>query len=105
MRLAFPRCKEEKKMKTKLMAMLLLAGGSLFAETHFSIGVQVGAPAYYRPVPVAPAPVAVVAYRPPCPGPDYIWIDGYRDGYGGWVNGYWALPPYGGAYWVAPSYN
>ena len=55
-------------MKKKLMAVMLVAGGSLFAQTRFSVGVQFGAPRYYQPGPVAPAPVAT-AYRPPCPGP------------------------------------
>jgi len=89
-------------MKKKLMAMLLVAGGSLFAQTHFSIGVRIGAPGYYSPVPVAP--VAVPVYRPACPGPGYVWIDGYSDDYGNWSNGYWTLPPYSGAYWVAPRF-
>lgn len=88
-------------MKKKLMAVMLVAGGSLFAQTRFSVGVQFGAPRYYQPAPVAPAPVAT-AYRPPCPGPGYTWVDGYYDGYGNLVNGYWAMPPYSGAYWVAP---
>jgi hypothetical protein len=86
-------------MKTKLMALLLVAGGSMFAQTRFSVGVQFGAPHYYQPAPVA------AAYRPPCPGPGYVWVDGYYDGYGNWSNGYWAMPPYAGAYWVAPRYN
>jgi hypothetical protein len=82
-------------MKTKLLAMALMAGSTMFAGVRFGIGVNVGIPA---PV------VAVGAYRPPCPGPGYIWVDGYNDGYGNWVNGYWTLPPYAGAYWVGPSY-
>jgi hypothetical protein len=58
-------------MKTKLMALALLAGGSMFAATRVSIGVGIGgyAPGYYQPQP------AYVA-APPCPGPDYIWSDG-----------------------------
>ena len=84
-------------MKKKLIAMLLLAGSSMFAAS-FSFGVSVGGPRYYAPAPVA------VAYRPVAPGPGYIWVDGYYDGYRHWVNGYWALPPYSGAYWVAPRY-
>ena len=85
-------------MKTKLMVLMMVAGGVMLAETHFSIGVQVGRPGgYYAP---APAPVAV--YRPPCPGPGYMWIDGYYDEYGTWYEGYWEMPPYVGAYWVAP---
>src|SRR5713101_3719112 len=62
-------------MKTKLLALVLLAGGSLFAETRFSFGINIGgyAPGYYPP----PRPVV----------------------------GYWAQRPYGGAYWVAPRYE
>jgi hypothetical protein len=94
-------------MKTKLMALLLVAGGSLFAETHWSIGVGIGSPGYYAPAPVYAygnpyANPGYVAYRPPMPGPGYLWVDGYYDGYGRWFNGYWAVPPYAGAYWVAP---
>jgi hypothetical protein len=81
-------------MKTKLLAMALMAGSTMFAGVRFGIGVNVG----------IPAPVAVSAYRPPCPGPGYIWVDAYQDEYGNWVGGYWAMPPYDGAYWVAPSY-
>jgi hypothetical protein len=89
-------------MKTKLMGLLLVAGGSLFAQTRFAVGVQFGAPGYYQAAPAAPVRVGVTDYRPPCPGPGYVWVDGYYDGYGNWYNGYWALPPYAGAYWVAP---
>jgi hypothetical protein len=82
-------------MKTKLMALLLVVmGGSLFAQPRFSIGVNFGAPAYY-----GPAPVALAAYRPVRPGPGYIWIDGYRDGYGRWTAGYWVAPRYYGGHY------
>jgi hypothetical protein len=87
-------------MKTKLMALILVAGGSLFAQTQFSVGVNFGSPGYYPP-----APVAVHAYRPVTPGPGYVWVDGYHDAWGRWVAGYWALPPYPGAYWVAPRFT
>lgn len=78
-------------MKTKLLALALLAGGSLFAETRFSIGIHIGgnAPGYY-------APPAYAAVRPPCPGPDYVWTDGYWDqgsGRRNWVNGFWNRRP------------
>ncbi len=89
-------------MKTKLLALLLLAGGSMFAHTSFSIGIGVGVPAYYPP----PAPV--VAYAPPpYPGPGYTWVDGYWYPAGprwAWRAGYWAPAPFAGAYWVAPRY-
>jgi hypothetical protein len=68
-------------MKTKLIAMLLMAGSTMFAGVRFGIGVGIG-------VPVAPAPVVVAA-----PGPGYVF-----------VNGAWILPPYAGAYWVGPRY-
>jgi hypothetical protein len=68
-------------MKKKLVMLMLVAGGSLIAQTRFSIGVHFGAPGYYGAAPVAPR-VAVTAYRPPCPGPGYVWVDGYYDGYG-----------------------
>jgi hypothetical protein len=66
-------------MKTKLMAMLLMAGSTMFAGVRW--GVRVG-------VPFVPAPVVAVA-----PGPGYVF-----------VNGAWVLPPYAGAYWVGPRY-
>lgn len=31
-------------MKTRLIALMLVAGGALFAETHIAIGVQTGGP-------------------------------------------------------------
>src|SRR6266571_234320 len=73
-----------KNMKTKLLALALLTGGSLFAETHFSFGIGIGgyAPGYY-----APPPPVVVA-----PGPGYVW-----------TNGYWVRRP-SRTYWGAPRY-
>ncbi len=91
-------------MKTKLMAILLMAGGALFGQPRVSIGVHIGAHPVYRPIRVAPVRWAVGVYRPPCPGPGYVWIDGYYDPYGAWLDGYWAYPPYAGAYWVTPRY-
>ncbi len=79
----------------KVLAVLLLAGGTAFGQVFF--GIRIGAP---PPMPVFVAP-------PPCPGPSYMWIDGYWALSGRhyrWVDGYWAVPPYAGAYWVAPRY-
>jgi hypothetical protein len=44
MRLAYTSIERRRtgNMKTKLFALLLLAGGSLFAETHWSIGIGLG---------------------------------------------------------------
>ena len=71
-------------MKTKLLALALLAGGSLFAETRFTISIGSGGynRGYYRP-----APYAIV--QPPCPGPSYSWVDGYYGGRNAWIPGYW----------------
>ena len=88
-------------MKTKLLALVLLAGGGLFAAPRFSIGIGVGAPRYYAPRYYAPPPV--VAVRPAYPGPGYTWVNGYWAN-GAWIAGYWA-PPYRGRYWVAPRYG
>ena len=76
-------------MKTKLLALALLAGGSLFAETRFTISIGSGGynRGYFRP-----APYAIV--QPPCPGQGYSWVDGYYGGRNAWVPGYWARPQY-----------
>jgi hypothetical protein len=92
----------EDDMKTKLLALALLAGSTMFAETRFSIGVNIGGygRGYY-----APAPPVYASVAPPCPGPDYTWADGYWSQYGGrraWVAGYWNRPSY---YQVAPRYE
>jgi len=57
-------------MKTKILAGLLLAGSTVFAAPRVSFGIGFG----------APAPVVVEAV-PPCPGPGYVFL-----------NGYWQLP-------------
>jgi hypothetical protein len=87
-------------MKTKLLVGLLMAGSSVFAETHVSIGIGVGGygNGYYAPPPV-------VAYAPPYPGPGYSWVDGYSYQMGPrrvWRPGYWAPPVYGRTYRVEP---
>jgi hypothetical protein len=99
-------------MKTKLLGLLLLAGGAAMAGPRVFVGVGFGAPAYYAPAPVvayAPPPVApVVRYVPPAPGPGYGWVGGYWYPSGprwAWRAGYWAPRPYAGAYWVGPRWN
>ena len=81
-------------MKNKLLAMLLVAASSAFAQV--SIGVGIGGPAYYPPADAYGAP-------PYC-GPSSVWIGGYTDYNGYWVDGYCAVPPYSGAYWIGPGY-
>src|ERR1700730_14025936 len=90
-------------MKTKLLAMMLLAGGAMFAQTRFSIGVGFGGhgAGFYQPPPS-------YAYNiPPCPGPDYTWVDGYWSqdyGRNTWVAGYWNRP-FSSGFQVAPSFD
>lgn len=76
-------------MKKKLIALVLLAGSSAFAQSRFSVGIGIGAP--------------VVASRPFSPGPGYTWVDGYYDPYSGWINGYWAPPV--ASFGFAPRYD
>lgn len=82
-------------MKTKVLSLMLLAGGGLFAETHFSFHFGVGTPVYFAS--------AAAAVRPPCPGPGYAWVDGYWSN-SAWVDGYWA-PPSGGSYFIAGDHD
>ena len=88
-------------MKTtlRILAVAVIAGGTMLAQPRVAIGIGVGGygPGYY-------APPAYAQYMPPCPGPDYVWVDGYwipRGGRNVWVNGYWHRR-YG--YGVAPGY-
>ena len=91
-------------MKTKLMGLLLLGGTAMFAQAGVSFGVGVGgfgAAAYVA----APPAYATI---PPCPGPDYIWVDGYwSQNYGrnAWVNGYWEHRPFVSGFQVAPRFD
>lgn len=95
-------------MKTKLIAIFLLAGSSLFAG-HVSVHIGVGIGGYYPGYYVAPPPPPPVYYAPAPvgPGPGYVWVSGYYYPVGAryeWRQGYWARPPYAGAYWVSPRY-
>src|SRR5438270_1784742 len=78
-------------MTTKLLALTLLAGGAMFAQTRFSI--TIGSGGYNRGY-YAQAPYAAV--QPPCPGPDYSWTDGYYSGQSSWVPGQWSRQQYNG---------
>ena len=93
-------------MKTKLLALVFVAGGAAMAGPRIFFGFGFGAPA---PVPVYVAPPApvVTAYVPPAPGPGYTWIAGYYAPVGprwAWNAGYWARRPFAGAVWVGPRY-
>jgi hypothetical protein len=80
----------------KLIAVILLAAGSMFGQVSF--GIRLGQP---------PAP-RVVRVRPRSPGPGYVWVDGYWNPQGNrynWHDGYWTRPPYEGSAWVDPRYD
>jgi hypothetical protein len=112
-------------MKTKLIAVMLVAGGAAFAQGQFGGDVNGGGPGYngaqggagygapnYNGAPDyndaqaygggqvynSPGPAGAFAAPPLC-APGTVWIDGYNG-----VNGYCAVPPYSGAYWIGPSF-
>jgi WXXGXW repeat (2 copies) len=83
-------------VKSNLIALMLLAGGTLFAQ--FSVGIRIG----------APPPVRVVHVQPRSPGEGYAWVGGYWypvSGHYKWHNGYWTRPAYTGAHWVEPHHD
>jgi hypothetical protein len=103
-------------MKTRLVAVLLLASASAFAAPRVFVGVGGYRPVYhyrgYVPSPVvayaAPVPVAPAYYGPEYYGPAYyappvpvagsVWIGGW-----GGRPGYWSRRAFVGAR-VAPRY-
>lgn len=83
-------------MKTKLIVLLLLAAGAVFAQ--LSVGVRIG----------APPPVRALRVQPRSPGAGYTWVAGYWYPVGNrytWHAGYWTRPAYTGARWVAPRHD
>jgi hypothetical protein len=83
-------------VKGKLLVLMLLAAGSMFAQV--SVGIRIG----------PPPPPRVVRVQPPAPGPEFIWVDGYWYAVGSrykWHPGYWTRPAYPGARWVAPHHD
>ncbi len=78
-------------MKSKLLiAFMLLAGGSAFAQTHFSIRIGAGGygPGYY-----APAPAYVAPARPYYRSYGYSYGSAPRYYGGGGGAGYWGESP------------
>lgn len=98
-------------MKTKLLAILLLAGSSMFARSHFSFGVGIGVAPYYPYggyyYAAPPPPVYYSPYYSPyyAPGPGYAWVGGYYGPRHEWRRGYWARRPFAGAVWVGPRWS
>jgi len=84
---------QEVVMKTKLLALALLAGGTMFAGPRIGVRVGIGpAYPYYAPAYIAPAPVYAAPYAYAAPAPVYgggfwvnvggrrVWREGYRGG-------------------------
>jgi hypothetical protein len=83
-------------VKTKLIVLMLLATGAVFAQ--LSVGVRIG----------APPPPRVVRMQPRSPGEGYAWVGGYWYPVGShykWHDGYWTRPAYNGARWVEPHHD
>jgi hypothetical protein len=73
-------------MKSKLLAMTLLAAGSVFAQTGFSANLGFEGGSRYAP----PAPAYIAR------GPDFVWVDGFwsfEHGRRVWVPGRWDRRP------------
>jgi hypothetical protein len=94
-------------MKTKLLALVLLAATAIPAFSGVLVGVGYARfPVGYYVAPPPPPPVAYAAPAP-YPAPGYTWVAGYYYPVGPryvWHAGYWARPPFARAYWVAPRY-
>jgi hypothetical protein len=83
-------------VKTKLLVLMLLTAGAVFAQ--LSIGVRIGPPPRAR----------VVRVQPQSPGVGYSWVGGYWYPVGHrytWHEGYWTRPAYAGAHWVEPRHD
>src|SRR5262245_38068923 len=97
-----------KKHLLRTLAILVVLLGPLpSAHAQFSFGIRISEP-----------PPARVSRVSPCPGADYVWVEGYyfpddhyvwidgyqyaEEGHYSWHEGYWTRPPYPGAYWVEP---
>jgi len=86
----------ESGMKKRILALVLLVGGSVFGG--ITIGIHIGRP--------PAAKVEVV--RPASPGAGYTFVAGYWypvEGKYVWHAGYWSRPPYDGAVWVVPHHD
>ena len=87
-----------KKLVGTVVFAVLLLGFVPAGHAQVSLGIRIGPP---------PAP-RVIRARPPRPGPDFFWVDGYWYPAGGryrWHGGYWTRPPYEGARWIGPRYD
>ncbi|MFT3830171.1 MAG: YXWGXW repeat-containing protein [Opitutaceae bacterium] len=57
---------------------------------------------------IAPPPIRIERHRPPRPGFEFVWIDGYWGWHGGrhvWIGGHWDRPPHGHHHWRQPRWE
>jgi WXXGXW repeat (2 copies) len=76
---------------------------SILLGTILAGGLAISASAADVVVSIRP-PRAVVEKRPPAPGREYVWVDGYHRYEGNayvWTPGRWEVPPHAHAHWVA----
>lgn len=111
-------------MKKMILAttMAVMVGGGLMAQSRYDRyddryndpyddydGRDYGgAMSVYNAPPPPPPPVYGGFRRPACPGPNFIWVDGFWNWRGSrysWVSGYWAARPHARAFWVGPRYD
>lgn len=86
-----------KKILLTVAAIGLFVTGTALAQVGFGVGIRIGPPPPVRVERVVPAP-----------GPGHVWIPGYWYAVGTrwrWHAGYWTLPPYAGAHWVAARHE
>jgi hypothetical protein len=92
------------KTQIRLLALAVLAGGIMFAQTRFSVGIGIGGGGYNQGY--YPPPAYQQQYVPVMPGPGYVWVDGYwapQRGRNVWIAGFWQAP-YISGYRMAPRY-
>jgi hypothetical protein len=111
-------------MKTKLLWVLGVLGGTTLAATSF--GEAGGEPAPNPPpatphggsatfgeatdpaIIATPPPKPLAETKPAAPGPLYVWVAGHHIPVKGewvWVAGKWSLPPTVESVWIQGSYD
>ena len=84
--------------KTAMAFAVMIVFSETSTRAQVSIGISIG----------PPPPPRVVAVAPTRPGPEFVWVEGYWYPVGHhykWHDGYWTVPPYERAQWVAPRHD
>ena len=86
------------KLMTAALGAAVFSTAAVPAFSQIGFGVTIGR---------TPPPLRYER-RPPAPGPDFVWVDGFwrwDEGRYVWVPGRWDRPPFAGAYWSHPHYD